>query len=159
VLVDRGHHITSLAVLDSRVPQPEMRTRPTDRDTLARFFVYQRAMMQERTPPPPPTSSDAAALVAACDITDEAELERRLQIFIELTRAFLAHEQRPVPIALDLFEAADAAPSHPKPPTLGWDGLSPRLVKHSIAGTHFTLLAPRRCADLGRAISATLSTL
>jgi thioesterase domain-containing protein len=162
VLVERGHPIARLAVLDARVPQPEMRARPTDRDTLARFFVYQRAMMAERTPGPAPQSTDAATLLAALqaagtagDIADANELERRLVIFMELNRAFLAHEQRPVPIAIDLFEAADAAPSHPKPPTLGWDGLAPRVVHHTTSGTHFTLLAANRCVEL----SAKLSTL
>jgi len=57
---------------------------------------------------------------------------------------------------LHLFESADAHPSHPKPPTLGWDDLAPSIERHEVAGTHFTLLAPRRIESLARTISRCL---
>jgi thioesterase domain-containing protein len=53
-------------------------------------------------------------------------------------------------------EAADAHPSHPKPPTLGWNDLAPRVERHEVAGTHHTLLVPRRIEALARTISGCL---
>ena len=70
-----------------------------------------------------------------------------------LIRAFFHHVQRPVPVVLHLFESADAHPSHPRPPTLGWDDLAPSIERHEVAGTHFTLLAPHRIEALARTIS------
>ena len=62
----------------------------------------------------------------------------------------------PISMKLHLFESADAHPSHPKPPTLGWDDLAPSIERHEVAGTHFTLLAPRRIESLARTISRCL---
>ena len=73
-----------------------------------------------------------------------------------LIRAFFHHEPQPVPVPLHLFEAADAHPGHPRPPTLGWEALAPQLVRHSIAGTHFDLLAPPRIDALARTIDGCL---
>jgi thioesterase domain-containing protein len=108
--------------------------------------------------PPPSTRPDdlfaaLRALGVADEFGDEAELERRLQIFMGLIRAFFHHVQRPVPVVLHLFESADAHPSHPRPPTLGWDDLAPSIERHEVAGTHFTLLAPHRIEALARTIS------
>jgi thioesterase domain-containing protein len=160
IIVARGGVVTFLGVLDSRAPQPEMRERPTDRDTLARFFLHQLALTRELVPvaPPPSTRPDdlfaaLRALGVADEFGDEAELERRLQIFMGLIRAFFHHVQRPVPVVLHLFESADAHPSHPRPPTLGWDDLAPSIERHEVAGTHFTLLAPHRIEALARTIS------
>jgi thioesterase domain-containing protein len=163
IVVARGGAVTFLGVLDSRAPQPEMRKRPTDRDTLARSFLHQLALTRELTPVPPPASTAPADLLAALrtlgaadELCDEAEVERRLQIFMGLIRAFFHHVQRPLPVPLHLFESTDAHPSHPKPPTLGWDELAPRLDRHAVAGTHFSLLAPHRIEALARTISRCL---
>lgn len=163
VVVARGGRVDFLGLLDTRAPQPEMRRRPTDRDSLARFFMFQRALTRQRTPAPPPASSDPEALLAVLraigaddGIPDEAALERQLATFMGLIRAFFHHEQRPVPVPLHLFEAADAHPTHPKPATLGWEDLTPELVRHQIAGTHFDLLAPDRVDGLARTIAGCL---
>lgn len=163
VIVARGGEVAFLGLLDSRAPQPEMRTRPTDRDSLARLFLHATALRRERTPVAPPSSLDASHLLASLrelgaddDLADEAELERRLAIFIGLIRALFRHEQLPVPIQLHLFESADAHPSHPKPPTLGWDDLAPSIEREVVAGTHFTLMAASRIEALARTISRCL---
>jgi thioesterase domain-containing protein len=162
-ITERGGRVEFLGLLDSRAPQPEMKKRPTDRDSLAKFYVYQRALSLELPPPPPPTSTDAATLLASLraigasdDIADGAELERRLGTFMTIIRSFFHHEQRPVPVTLHLFETADAHPSHPRPATLGWDELAPRIEKRIIGGTHFSLLAPVRVAALAATIGACL---
>jgi thioesterase domain-containing protein len=141
-----------------------MRQRPTDRDTLARSFLHQLALTREQPPlASPPASSRPADLLTALrtlgagdEFGDEAEVERRLQLYMALIRAFFHHVQHPVPVTLHLFESADAHPSHPKPPTLGWDDLAPRLERRQIAGTHFTLLAPHRTDALARTIGGCL---
>jgi thioesterase domain-containing protein len=163
IIVTRGGAVTFVGALDSRAPQPEMRQRPTDRDTLARFFLHQLALTRELAPVPPPASTTPAelhaalrALGAADEFGDEAEVERRLQIFMSLIRAFFHHVPQPLPVPLHLFESIDTHPSHPRPPTLGWDDLAPRLERHPIAGTHFSLLAPRRIAALAETISRCL---
>jgi thioesterase domain-containing protein len=163
IIVARGGAVTFLGALDSRAPQPEMRARPTDRDTLARFFLHQLALTRELAPVAPPASTRPGDLMAtlgalgvAGEFGDETEVERRLQIFMGLIRAFFHHVQRPVPVELHLFESADAHPSHPKPPTLGWDELAPSIERHEVGGTHFSLLAPHRTAALARTISRCL---
>jgi acetoacetyl-CoA synthetase len=163
VIVARGGVVSFLGVLDSRAPQPEMRARPADRDTLARIFVHQQALTREAVPVPPPASTTPGDLLtalrtlgAADEFGDEAEVERRLQIYMGLVRALFHHVQRPVPVKLHLFESADAHPTHPKPATLGWDDLAPSIERHEVAGTHFTLLAPRRIEALARTISGCL---
>ncbi|MDB4955256.1 MAG: hybrid non-ribosomal peptide synthase/polyketide synthase [Myxococcales bacterium] len=159
----RGGNVAFLGVLDSRAPQPEMRTRPTDRETLARFFVYQTALTREQVPPPPLSSTTVPDLLAAlrasgadAGIGDEAELDLRLEILIALTRAFFHHDQQAIPVKMHLFETADAHPSHPRPATLGWDHLVPSIEKRVIGGTHFTLMAPRFTEALAQTISACL---
>ena len=163
IIVARGGVVTFLGALDSRAPQPEMRARPTDRDTLARFFLHQTALTRELTPVAPPASTAPGDLLAALrtlgvadEFGDPAELERRLQIFMGLIRALFHHVQHPVPIKLHLFESADEHPSHPRPPTLGWDELAPSIERRQIAGTHFSLLAPHRIDALARTISRCL---
>jgi thioesterase domain-containing protein len=159
-LVATGSQVELLALLDSRAPVPEMKQRPTDRDTIARFFMFQRAMIREQAPPPPPRSSAPEDLLAtlraaglADDVADEAELEQRFTTYIALTRALFEHDQQPVPVPIHLFESSESHPSHPKPPTLGWDNLTPRLHRELVPGTHFTLLAPRRVDGLARVLS------
>jgi thioesterase domain-containing protein len=159
IIVARGGAVSFLGLLDSRAPQPEMRQRPTDRDTLARSFLHQQALIREQAPVAPASSRPAdllaalQALGAGDELSDAAEVEHRLQIYMALIRAFFHHVPQPVPVTLHLFEAADAHPSHPKPPTLGWDELAPRLERHQVVGTHHTLLAPRRIEALARTIS------
>ena len=159
----RGGRVGFVGLLDSRAPQPEMRRRPTDRDSLARFYLHQWALTHEREPQPAPASTAPDQLLATLraigagdEPADEAELERRLAVFMALVRGFFHHEQAPVPVPLHLFESADAHPSHPKPPTLGWDHLTPRLERRVIAGTHFTLLADHRVPALADAIGRCL---
>lgn len=163
-IVARGGTVSFLGVLDSRAPQPEMRQRPTDRETLARSFLHQVALTRELSPlASPPASTRPADLLAALatlgagdEFGDEAEAERRLQIYMGLIRALFHHVQRPVPVTLHLFESADAHPSHPKPPTLGWDYLAPKIERRQVAGTHFTLLAPHRIEALAATIGGCL---
>ena len=164
-IIARGGRVEFLAILDSRAPQPEMRTRPTDRDSLARMFLQRAALTCEREPGPPPASSSPRDLLAALraigvadDIADEADLERRFQMFMGLGRALYQHEQQPLAVYLHLFEAAASHPSHPKPPTLGWDDLVPGIEKHITAGTHYTVLAPRHIAALSRALDSCLAS-
>jgi thioesterase domain-containing protein len=163
-LAARGSTVSFLGILDSRAPQPEMRQRPTDRDTLARSFLHHIALTREQPPlGAPPPSSQPADLLAALrglgagdEFTGEAEVERRLQRYMALVKALFHHVQHPVPLKLHLFESADAHPSHPRPPTLGWDDLAPSIERHIVAGTHFTLLAPHRAAALARTIAGCL---
>jgi thioesterase domain-containing protein len=167
VLAERGGQTALLGILDARAHVPEMRKRPTDTGTLARSFVYQRALEHEQAPPPPPVSHDAATVLAtlraaglADDLADEAELARRLALYSALTRAFfLHHEQRAIPVPVHLFGAQDAHPSHPKPPTLGWEDHAPRVERHPVPGTHFTLLRPRFVPALAGAVAAYLPQL
>lgn len=171
IVVARGGAVRFLGILDSRAPQPDMRQRPTDRDTLARIFLQHAALTRELAPVPPPASTRPGDLWAAlctlgaadefgdeaeAEVDVEAEVERRLQIFMGLIQAFIHHVQRPVPVKLHLFESADAHPLHPRPPTLGWDDLAPSIERHEVAGTHFTLLAPHRVAALARTIRGCL---
>ena len=132
ILLERGREVAFLGILDSRAPAPEMRQRPTDRTTLERAFANYARMMER------PQS--------------EADFET----FIRLVRAFHHHDQRPIPMPLDLFESAEAHPNHPKPQTLGWEGLVPVLHRHVVAGTHFTLMAPARVRALADAITSSL---
>ena len=161
-IVTRGGEVRFLGLLDSRASQPEMRKRPTDRDALARFYLQHAALIRERTPVDPPATTASSELLAALrtigvdDLGSEAELERRLTTFMGLIRAFYHHEQRPVPVTIQLFESADAHPSHPRPPTLGWDDLAPRIERHQVAGTHFTLMAPRHVEALAKTIGRCL---
>ena len=162
IIVARGGKVSFLGLLDSRAPQPEMRTRPLDYDTLARGFVWHAAMTRELPPVVLPSTSSRDLLAglrslgAADDIADEAELERRLKIFMGLVRGFFHHEQRPIPVPIHLFESSEAHPSHPKPPTLGWEDLAPSIEQHFVSGTHFTLLAPARIAALAHTINGCL---
>ena len=140
-----------------------MRSRPVDRASLARFYVYQRALSLELVPAPPPASTETPSLLAtlrsigaAEGIADEAELERRLGTFMALARGFYHHDQRSIPVPLHLFETTEQHPSHPRPATLGWDSLAPRLEKRIIGGTHFSLLAPSRSAALAAMIGSCL---
>jgi thioesterase domain-containing protein len=157
-IVARGGEVRFLGLLDSRASQPEMRKRPVDRDALARFYLQHAALIRERPPVEPPATTESSQLLAALrvigvdDIAEEAELERRLQTFMGLIRAFYRHEQRPVPVTICLFETAEAHPSHPRPPTLGWDDLAPSIERHHVAGTHFTLMAPRHIEALAKTI-------
>jgi len=135
-----------VGLIDSRAPTPDMRARPTDRATLARAFVQHTVLARELALVTP-TGPDAAAVLAALreagadDGADETAIEERLQTFAALVRAFYRHTPRPVPIAIDLYESTESHPSHPKPPTLGWDGLAPAVVHHPVPGNHFTVLA------------------
>ena len=166
-IVAAGGTVAFLGIIDARAPVPEMRARPTDRDTLARFFVRQWALEREHEPPPPPAASDAATLLAtlraaglADELADEADLEHRLVRYLALTRAFfLHHVQQPIPVPVQLFDAQEAHPSHPKPHTLGWEDHAPRVDKHPVPGTHFTALRPRHVPALARAIDRCLASL
>lgn len=144
IIVARGGTVAFLALIDSRAPQPEMRSRPTDRDTLARFYAHAQALAHEGEPPNRP---------------DPDDLEQRITVFSALVRAFFQHEQHPVPVPIHLFEAADSHPSHPKPPTLGWESLTPSLLRELVPGTHFTVLAPHHAAALAAAIARHLGPL
>lgn len=161
-IVERGGEVRFLGLLDSRASQPEMRKRPMDRDTLARFYLQHAALIRERPPGEPPSSTDPGALLAALrvigvdEVDSEAEVERRLTTFMGLIRAFYCHDQRPAPVPIHLFESADAHPSHPRPPTLGWENLAPSIERHRVAGTHFTLMAPRHIAALAKTIDRCL---
>jgi thioesterase domain-containing protein len=150
-----------LGLIDSRAPVPEMRTRPTHRDALARSFVAQRAMMRDR-PPPTIASTEASELLAtlrasdlADDLGNEAELEAQLAISFALTRAFYRHEQRALAGTVYLFESDSAHPAHPKPPSLGWENHAERLEKRVVPGTHFTVLRDP-VEPLARSIEACL---
>lgn len=163
VVVARGGSVRFLGLLDARAPQPEMRQRPTDRASIARAYVMYRALLCEREPVPAPASSDASALLATlrqigadAGIADEHELERRLRTVMRLMRAFFLHDQQPVPVTIHLFESSDEHPAHPKPPTLGWEALTPHLERHFVGGTHYTLLAPRYIEALARTINSCL---
>lgn len=156
VIAERGSTVRFLGVIDSRAPQPEMRQRPADRDTLSRAFLQNAALSRELEPPAPLASSRVSdlqtALLALGDIANDEEVERRLQIFMGLVRGLYRHVAQPVPVTLHLFESAEAHPSHPRPPTLGWEALAPRLERRVVAGTHFSLLAPQRIAALAATI-------
>ena len=164
VVVARGGQVAFLGVLDSRVPQPEMRGRPTDRDTLWKIYLARAALTRGVDPIAPPPVLDASHMLAALrelgaadDIPDEVELERQLAIFVALGRAFYQHAQAPVPVELELFEAAEFHPSHPRPPTLGWEALAPHIHRHVIAGNHFTLVSPRHAETLAQLLAPRLA--
>ena len=159
VIAETGASVPFLGLLDSRAPQPEMRRRPMDRASFAKAFIHNAAMTREKTPPALAGSEPAqlaAALRELGDDVSEADAGRRFSIFEALGRAFYQHEQLAVPVTVNLFEATDAHPSHPKPPTLGWEPLAPAVVHHAIVGTHFTLLGPAHVPALAKAIDACL---
>jgi len=159
VAAARRGTVRFVGLVDSRAPTPDMRARPTDRETLVKAFVQHTVLVRELAPVAP-AASDAAAVLAALreagadDGADAAAVEERVQTFIALVRAFYHHAPRPVPIEIDLFESTESHPSHPKPPTLGWDGLAPTVARHPAAGNHFTMLAPSHAAALARALDA-----
>jgi thioesterase domain-containing protein len=162
VVAARGGEVAYLGIVDSRAPLGEMRTRPTDRDTLARGYVGRRAMILE-VPVPQLSASDPEAILAALraigaadDLPDAGAVERELQVFMALTRGFFRHEQQPVPVPVQLFDAQQAHPLHPKPASLGWEPLAPRVDKHPVPGTHFTAIAPQHVPVIAPAIARTL---
>jgi thioesterase domain-containing protein len=163
-IVARGGTVSFLGILDSRAPQPEMRQRPTDRDSLARAFLHQVALTREHAPlASPPASTRPGDLLSALrslgagdEFGDAAEVERRLSLFMALIRALFHHVPHPVPVKLHLFESADAHPSHPRPATLGWDDLAPSIERREVAGTHLTMLAPHRIEALATTIGGCL---
>jgi thioesterase domain-containing protein len=159
------HEVRFLGLFDSRAPQPEMRSRPTDRTAVIRAFLAQRALVRDRSPGAPPTSTDPAAVLAAVreldggpEISDEDVLEQRLQVFGALLRAFFRHEPTPLSVTLHLFEATDEHPAHPKPPSLGWETLAPRIERHPVAGTHYSMLSPIHVSELARLLDTCLQT-
>jgi phthiocerol/phenolphthiocerol synthesis type-I polyketide synthase A len=159
----RGDEVRFLAILDSRAPIPEMQQRPTDYDTLARGFLNHRALTRDLTPVEPPASTAPSEILtalrtlgAADDFSDEAALERRLRMFMDLIRALFHHDPRPTPVPIHLFESSEEHPSHPKPATLGWEPFTTHVERIFIQGTHFNLLAPRFTESLARTITAYL---
>jgi thioesterase domain-containing protein len=161
-IVARGGDVQFLGLLDSRAPIPQMRERPIDRASLARTFLQYMTLTRERALAAPPAGHEARELLEALRaagidaIGDESELERRFAMYMAVLRLFFHHEQHPVPVPIHLFEAAEAHPSHPKPPSLGWDDLAPRLERFTIAGTHFSLMSPSRVPALAAALDAVL---
>ena len=110
----------------------------------------------------PPSSSEPADLLAglravgaAAPGWDEVDVERGFQVFSAILRGFLQHEQRPLSTAVHLFEAEDAHPGHPRPPTLGWEAHA-RVARHVVGGTHFTALGEANVDRLASALSAVL---
>lgn len=166
VVLERGGEVAFLGVIDGRAPQPEMRTRRTDREALARMFLNHAALTRELDPPAPPPDVDALSLLgalraidAATDIFDERELERRLAIFFGLVRALFAHDMQQIATVLHLFESSEAHPSHPKPATLGWEDVVPTVVCDRVPGTHFTLMSASRIPQLAELINRRLLSL
>jgi len=155
----RGGTVGFVGIIDARAPTQEMRARPTDRATLVKAFLQHVALARELAPVAP-TGTDTAAVLDALrrcgadDGLDADDVEARLQTFMALVRAFYRHTPRRSPVAIDLFESTESHPSHPRPPTLGWDGLAPAVAHHPVAGDHFTVLAPRHAPALARAIDA-----
>ncbi|CAN5687033.1 hypothetical protein BH11MYX1_BH11MYX1_01330 [soil metagenome] len=161
-----GGDVRFLGLLDSRAPVPEMKTRSLERDTVAKFYLFQRAVMRDQEPPPPPALLDAGALFRTLTayrlldpLEDPSSLEADLTTYRTLTRAFFQHDQRPVGVPIHLFESSEQHASHPKPPTLGWEPLTPRLERIFVAGTHFNLLSASRVDGLARTISTWLMTV
>jgi thioesterase domain-containing protein len=155
----RGGTVRFVGIVDGRAPTQEMRARPTDRATLAKAFLQHVALARGLAPVAPVTSDatgvfDALRRLGADDGLDTDAVEVRLQTFMALVRAFYRHTPRRVPVAIDLFESTESHPSHPRPPTLGWDELAPAVAHHPVAGDHFTVLAPRHAPALAGAIDA-----
>ena len=152
--------VAFVGVLDSRAPQPEMRTRQVDADTLARAFVQHHVLRRQLELRTTPASSDVAEVRAALranGVEDALTDDDELATFMSLVRALFRHTPKPTSATLHLFEAKDEHPSHPRPPTLGWDSLAARVLHHSVAGTHFDLISPNRATELARAVDACLA--
>jgi thioesterase domain-containing protein len=163
-LVDAGDVVRAVAVLDSRVPAPEMRNRPSDDVALAGNFVDQVTRMFGVSVRRRPLRADPDELLAVLDEVgavpagwDATETSRRFDIFAATVRAFFRHEPRRVSAPVALFEAQEAHPQHPKPPTLGWEPFAEHLVRTPIPGSHFTLLHEQHATQLATIVDEVLS--
>jgi len=157
--ISRGGAVRFVGIVDGRAPTQEMRARPTDRATLVKAFLQHVALARGLAPVAPVTSDatgvhDALRRLGADGELDSDAVEARLQTFMALVRAFYHHAPRRVPVPIDLFESTESHPSHPRPPTLGWEELAPAVAHHPVAGDHFTVLAPHHAPALARAIDA-----
>jgi thioesterase domain-containing protein len=164
-LHDAGEPVATLALFDCRAPLPEMRRRPTDDLTLARMIAQTLARTRGRELGEPPADASAAAVLSALRDAGaapagwtEADVERTLFAGMRLARALFSHEQRRLSTPVHLFEAESEHPSHPRPPTLGWEAHADPVVRVSVPGTHFTLMAeehaPRLAALVGQCLHA-----
>lgn len=165
IIAARRGRVQLVAIIDARAPQPEMRARPTDRAAMVRAFLQHVALTRELVPIAAPESTTPGALrdalrgLGADDGQDEAAVEQRFLVFASLVRALFHHTPRPVPIPIDLFEASESHPAHPKPPTLGWERVAPTVAHHTISGHHYSVLAPRHILAVAAAIDRRLENV
>ncbi len=165
-LADAGEVVRAVAVLDSRVPVPEMRNRPTDDVMLAGHFVDQITRTRGTPVLRRPQHAEPAELLAVLGEVDAVppgwdvqETSRRFAIFAALVRGFFRHEPRRVAAPVALFEAQESHPQHPKPPTLGWEPYADQLIRTPIPGSHFTLLLEQHAPQLAAILDEVLPRL
>src|SRR5690606_9049164 len=91
----------------------------------------------------PKTLPDLAAVetaLAELGLSTEAEpsLERRIEVFGANARAYFHHQPRAISARVTLLETEDEHPTHPRPPTLGWEEIATDIERHTTPGTHFS---------------------
>lgn len=168
-LIAAGRHVRSLVMIDSRAPEPSMRSRDVGVAAIARAVVFRELRAGGRTTPVPDLAIDgpiddddggpSALLVDKVRATlqsldlpggalDADELRRRIIAMQRHTHAMFHHEPGRIDLPTLLIETTDEAPDHPRPPTLGWDDLASRLSKGRTPGTHFSALGPDHAHEL-----------
>ena len=156
-LAEDGADVRFVGVIDGRAPQPEMKNRPRDAGSMARFFLMSSARTAGKSAPPIPDPLNADTIydaLSAADalgaMTSRDLLARYLAVFSTLAPSFMVHDMKRLDMDIDVFVSSDEDPSHPKPPTLGWEDVARTQHLHSVPGTHFTVLDAAFTADLAR---------
>ncbi len=164
-LLDAGHRVDFVAMLDGRAPLPEMRARPLDRATVALAFAHHVARSTGRelaTDAVEPTGAAVLAALRAVGVAPAAwtadEVERRISEMQANARAVFHHTQRPLRVPLHLYESSTEHPAHPKPRTLGWE-VHAEVIRELVPGHHFDLLAAHHIGPLAARLTAALAAL
>lgn len=164
-LLDGGHRVDFLAVLDGRAPLPEMRARPLDRATVALAFANHVARSAGRELGAAAVEPTGAAVLAALEAAGvapaawtAADVERRISVMQANARAVFHHTQRRLRTPLHLYESQAEHPAHPKPPTLGWEAHA-EVIRELVPGNHFDLVAAHHIGTLAARLTAALAAL
>jgi thioesterase domain-containing protein len=164
-LLDAGHRVDFLAVLDGRVPVPEMRARPLDRATIALAFAHHVARSAGRelaTAAVEPTGAAVLDALRALDVAPAAwtaeDVDRRIAVMQANARALFHHAQRRLRVPLHLYESAAEHPAHPRPRTLGWEAHA-EVIRETVPGHHFDLLAGHHIGPLAARLTTALAAL